>query len=252
MTKYERINQIISEFSIYFKTLGDKDRYDCIELARKICQFKITQNADETISMDIFYGVPTSFLGNYETNEAVFIYALFSGLIELEFDFKKTRRKLKLDIAKEFEKYIRVLSICIKDIALDENLEQVRDFDSNEFIEDLRQVVVDERKEKIKLLEKHKSNNIDEIRLINRIYDKFHVISSCILFFDSIDGINKQCGKSDSRKLQYTTFVIFKDVYIQTALWMNKESVMYWEMKSAWQLVEDFEMLIRKYFLKKR
>ena len=250
MTKYERINQIISEFSIYFETLGDKDRYDCIELARKICQFKITQNADETISMDIFYGVPTSFLGNYETNEAVFIYALFSGLIELEFDFKETRRKLKLDIAKEFEKYIRVFSNVN---ASDEEVKRATSISCcNEFIEDLRRVVVDERKEKIKLLEKHKSNNIDEIRLINRIYDKFHVISSCILFFDSIDGINKQCGKSDSRKLQYTTFVIFKDVYIQTALWMNKESVMYWEMKSAWQLVEDFEMLIRKYFLKKR
>ena len=251
MTKYERINQIISEFLIYFETLGDEERKDCKELSKMICQFKISQNADETISMDIFYGVPTSFLGNYETNEAVFIYALFSGLIELEFDFKETRRKLKSDIAKEFEKYIRVLSIFIKDIALDENLEQVRDFDSNEFIEDLRRVV-DKRNEKLKLLEEHKENNIEEIKLINSIYDKFNVLNDSILFFDSIDLMNKQCGKNDSRKLQYTTFVIFKDVYIQTALWMNKESVMYWEMKSAWQLVEDFEMLIRKYFLKKR
>ena len=103
---------------------------------------------------------------------------------------------------------------------------------------------------KIKLLEEHKSNNIDEIRLINRIYDKFHVISSCILFFDSIDGINKQCGKSDSRKLQYTTFVIFKDVYVQTALWLNNKT--YWEVRASWQLVEDFEFVINKFFLKTR
>lgn len=252
MTKYEKINQIISEFSIYFETLGDKDRYDCIELARKICQFKIEQNADETISMDIVYGVPTSFLGTYETNEAVFIYALFSGLIELEFDFKETRRKLKLDIAKEFEKYIRVLSICIKDIALDEKLEPVRDFNCDEFFEELKQVVVDKRKEKIKLLEENKANNIEQIRLINSIYDKFHVISTCILFFDSIDRTNKTYGKSDSRKLQYAIFIIFKYVYTQTALWMSQKSVMYWESVPAWQLVEDFELLIRKHFLKTR
>lgn len=49
MTKYEKINQIISEFSIYFETLGDKDRYECIELARKICQFKIAQNTGMAI-----------------------------------------------------------------------------------------------------------------------------------------------------------------------------------------------------------
>ena len=156
------------------------------------------------------------------------------------------------DIAKEFEKYIRVLSICIKDIALDENLEQVRDFDSNEFVEDLRRVVVDKRKEKIKLLEEHKANNIEQIRLINSIYDKFHVISTCILFFDPIDRTNKTYGKSDSRKLQYAIFVIFKHVYTQTALWMSQKSVMYWESVPAWQLVEDFELLIRKHFLKTR
>ena len=92
MKKYEEINKIVSEFSDYFETLGTKERQDSIELARKICQFKIAQNADDTISMDIVYGVPTRFLGTYETNEAVFIYALFSGLIELEFDFKETKR----------------------------------------------------------------------------------------------------------------------------------------------------------------
>lgn len=251
MTKYEEINQIISEFLSYFETLGDQERKDCKDLCKMICQFQISQNPDGTISINIVNGMTTTFCGSFETNEAVFVYALFSGLVELEYQFRVKRRNLNPEVAKEIEKYIRVLSLLIKDIALDENLEPVRDFNSDEFFEDLRRVVVDGRKEKIKLLEEHKSNNIDEIRLINRIYDKFHVLSSCILFFDSIDGINKQCGKSDSRKLQYTTFVIFKDVYVQTALWLNNKT--FWEVRASWQLLKDFEFLvINKYFLKTR
>lgn len=250
MTKYEKINQIISEFLSYFETLGDEERKDCKELSKMICQFKILQNSDGTISINIVHGMITTFRGSFETNEAVFVYALFSGLVELEYQFRAKRRTLNPEVAKEIEKYVCKLSLLIKDIALDENLEQVRDFDSNEFFKELRRVVVDEKNKKIKLLEEHKKNNIEEIRLINRIYDKFHVISSCILFFDSIDGINKQCGKSDSRKLQYTAFVIFKDVYVQTALWLNNKT--YWEVRASWQLVEDFEFVINKFFLKTR
>lgn len=252
MKKYEEINKIVSEFSDYFETLGTKERQDSIELARMICQFRIEPNDDGTLFLDIVYGMTTTFKGNFKKNEAVFIYALFTGLIELEYQFRARRRNLKLEVAKEIDKYIQMLNFLIKDLALDEKLEPVRDFNCDEFFEELKQVVVDKRKEKIKLLEEHKANNIEQIRLINSIYDKFHVISTCILFFDPIDRTNKTYGKSDSRKLQYAIFVIFKHVYTQTALWMSQKSVMYWESVPAWQLVEDFELLIRKHFLKTR
>lgn len=252
MKKYEEVNKIVSEFSDYFETLGTKERQDIIELAGMICQFKIEPNDDGTLFLDIVYGMTTTFKGNFEKNEAVFVYALFTGLVELEYQFRARKRNLKLEVAKEIDKYIQMLNLLIKDIALDENLEPVRDFNCDEFFEELKQVVVDKRKKKIKLLEEHKANNIEQIRLINSIYDKFHVISTCILFFDPIDRTNKTYGKSDSRKLQYAIFVIFKYVYIQTALWMSQKSVMYWESVPAWQLVEDFELLIRKCFLKTR
>ena len=94
MTKYERINQIISEFLIYFETLGDEERKDCKELSKMICQFKISQNSDGTISINIVHGMITTFRGSFETNEAVFVYALFSGLVELEYQFRAKRRTL--------------------------------------------------------------------------------------------------------------------------------------------------------------
>ena len=146
MTKYEKINQIIAEFLSYFETLGDEEQKDCKELSKMICQFKISQNSDGTISINIVHGMITTFRGSFETNEAVFVYALFSGLVELEYQFRAKKRTLNPKVAKEIEKYIRVLSLLIKDIALDENLESVRDFNSDEFFEDLKRVVIDERK----------------------------------------------------------------------------------------------------------
>ncbi len=218
-------------------------------------QFKISENSDGTIQMNIFCGAPTSIKGNYDTTEPVFIYALFTGLIELEYQFKERKKSFKKETLENLTKYVETLGDLIRKIVLDEELEEVRDFNCKHFFLDMQKFVekIETIGTKIATSEKLTDSSVEELKLINEMYEKLKKATEEAKIYDSIVETNEKFDKNDSRALQYMSLVLYKDLYIKISLWMSKRKVMFWEMKNVWNLLDDYYLLIiRKYFVKLR
>lgn len=267
MKKIEKINSTIEDLISYYEELD----YENQKIFNRICwdteEMKLQfyeghekgreKGYENGVELRECEAITLGIAGYFKYNEAILVYALLSDYGRIYYRAKKLCKEInKSEITEEFEKHIQRIGKSIREKALSEELEKVKNFNCEKFCDEFQQLItlgikaLYHKNDKIgKITFKINPKEGKELKEIRRIYEQLKFFEDKIVFYDCIMEQYAEVPKNDSRKLQYMACCVFIDIYTSSILWLRKEDPsQQWCPKVPWQLLEAYRMLLDKFF----
>lgn len=223
-----------------------------MEIVRELDSFKINTTRGR---IEIYYmrgAIPMS--GRFKKNEMAYALELMNFLTRIYYKCNKVierinSREATVLIDSEFEYFARnIKKQCLKDIKANEKFQNLRFYDEFKEIVELAKKALHHKVDKIGILTTRCVPK--ELQEIRKIYKQIKFHDDSISYFDYIENAKTVVQIDNTVEIQYMFMVTYMKAYTETILWLSKkEPYGQWYSYTAWQVLEELEKMIYKYFL---